>query len=323
MNNSSFQIIEAIKKQLPDNANLIDFFTEILPMKKESAYRRLRGEVPLSLDEARKVASYLNLSLDKLLDIKQKGTYTSSIIRMNGKNLMESYCKTMERIITLMRFVKTDPNAKIYCSSNKLPNSHFYKFPTLCKFKFFKFAYQCRNALNPPKLSEIEIPSGVRDLEIIYQAERQQIETHYIWIRDIFRPILKDIFYFSEMRLVTQEEVWLLIEEIQQLLDDLEIDISVGQTNYRVPYLVYLADTYFDSNYIYIEGNNLKVSAISVFGINYLSTSEEDISNDTKEWIESLMRYSTLISKSGEIEKVNFFNQQRKIIEKFEFKKQI
>lgn len=315
MDNPSLEIINEIKRKLPADTNIVDFFTTILPMKKESAYRRLRGEIPLTLQECQQVASFLQLSLDKLLKIKENGTCTAGIIRMNGKNIMDVYCKTMEKIIETSRLVNMNNNAHIYAAINTLPISHAFKYPTISKFRIFKWAYQCRNASTPPRMSEIEIPTCARQFEEIYWKENQQIATHYVWVRELFKPYINDVHYMLEMGLITKKEAALLKEEAFLLLEDLETDVTAGITKAGAPLLVYLANTYFDSNYIYVEGNNFKASSINVFGINYLSSMEDDICDDTKEWIKSLTRYSSLISKSNEIEKVNFFNLQRKIIE--------
>ncbi len=314
MTNPSLEIIEEIKRKLPNGTSLIDFFIEILPMKKEAAYRRLRGEIPLTLVEAQSIVSRLNLSFDELLKIKREGTYTSSIVRMNGKNLMESYCKTLEIYIKFFRSIK-DPKAKIYSALNVLPNSRAFNYPNICKFRLFKWVYQYRNSLTPPKFSEIEISPKIRDLETIYSKEAQQIASYNVWIRELFGPYISDLHYFSNIGLITKEEIKSLIEETYLLLNEMETDITAGHTKAGAPFLVYLADTYFDSNYIYVEGCNMKVSSVIVFGINFLSSLEEGICDDTRDWIESLMRYSTLISQTGEIEKVNFFNLQRRIIE--------
>ncbi len=315
MDNPSLDVINAIKQRIPQGVTLIDFFTEILPMKKEAAYRRLRGEIPLSLQEVRQIASFLHFSLDKLLGLKDTESYPFTIARMNEQNLTSAYCRIVEVNINAMKNMLLDPKSKIYRAINVLPTSHMYKYPLICKFRFFKWVYQCRNAVNPLRLSEIVIPPQVRYYEEVCGETAQQLTTYCVSIKELFAPIVNDIYYFAEMGLVTQEEIALLKEEICLLLDDLEGDISAGRTKYGVPFYFYLANTYFDSNYLYVEGNDYKASAINVFGMNYLSSKEEEICNDTKVWIESLLKYSTLISVSGAIEKTCFFNLQRKILE--------
>ncbi len=316
MDELSLEIIKELKQRVPKGVTLIDFFTKIIPIKKEAAYRRLRGDIPFTLKEAQQIASYLHLSLDKILKIKEKGTFSFNIIRMNRQNLISAYNRTMETSIQAMQYMKADPDAKIYGAINTLPSSHIFLYPTICKFRFFKWAYQFRNAPNPLKMAEIEVPPSVRHIEKTFREIHQQVASYYISIKDLFEPYTSDIHYFMELGLISKDEVNLLREETYQLLEDLEEDISSGKTKFGSPFIFYLANTYFDSNYVYIDGNNLKGSAINIFGMNYLGSIEEEINNDTKEWIDSLMRYSTLISVTGEIEKVNFFNQQRKMIKK-------
>ncbi len=316
MEDPSLEIIKVIKQNLPNEMNLVDFFTEIIPMKKEAAYRRLRGEIPLTLVEVKQIASYLRLSLDKLLKIKEEGTYSSNIVRMNGNNLIDAYCKTMEQVIVATKYMGLDPRAKTYAAIDVMPTSYAFKYPAISKFRFFKWAYQCRNTLSPLRMSEIRIPSKVRHIETTYMEAVKKIDTNHVWIRELFGPYINDVHYFSEMGLILRDEVKILREESFQLLEELEKDITVARTEFGGSLLVYLANTYFDANYIYVEGNNFKASAINVFEINFLSSVEEEICNDTKDWIESLMRYSTLISRSGEIERVNFFNLQRRMMEK-------
>ena len=45
-------LIEAIKEKIPANSNLANVLIDILFIGREAVYRRLRGEVPLTLTEA-------------------------------------------------------------------------------------------------------------------------------------------------------------------------------------------------------------------------------------------------------------------------------
>ncbi len=315
MNDLGKGLIQEIKRRVPEGMSPIDFFCGILPMKKESAYRRLRGEVPLTLEETQKIALKLNISLDKLLMIKEDGVYATSIVCMDRNDPLKAYLKTMQQIMDAMRYVQLGKDAKIYSATNILPYSHIFKYPLISKFRLFKWAYQCRKTLNPLKLSEIKVPEDIRRLEETYLFETQKINTTYVWTRNIFGPAISDMRYFYEIGLVSKEEFELLLKELSYLLDDLEQDITTGTTNSGAQFLVYLSNTYSDSNYIYIEGNNFRASSINVYGVNFYSSIEPEICEDTCEWITSLMRYSTLISKSGEIDRIKFFNLQRRFIE--------
>src|SRR5690349_18927394 len=62
---SSF--LEQVKRRLPPNVSFADEIAEILKISRDSAYRRIRGETVLSLDEAKVLCNQYGVSLDVLL----------------------------------------------------------------------------------------------------------------------------------------------------------------------------------------------------------------------------------------------------------------
>jgi hypothetical protein len=310
------ELIRIIDEKTPPGMNVVDFFTELIPMSKSAAYKRLRGEIPLTLKEAASIAGQLNISLDNLIKFKQEDVYAVSIVRMKNGDLASAYCKTENQIVEALRFLQTNSDACIYASTQSLPELYIFNYPTISKFRFFKYTYQCRQETLPPKMSDIVIPENVRSMEIAHAEELQKIPIYFIWAKELFIPYIVDVLYFFEIGLLSIQEVRLLTEETYALLDELERDTMHGKMKSGVPLQVYLSNTYFDSNYIYIEGGGYKACSTNVFGMNYYSSTEPELCVTTKEWIESLMKYSVLISNCGAVERTEFFRQQRKLIEK-------
>ena len=58
--------IEALKEKLPPKTNLANLLMDTLYIGREAIYRRLRGEVPFTLEEAALISRKLGVSLDKL-----------------------------------------------------------------------------------------------------------------------------------------------------------------------------------------------------------------------------------------------------------------
>lgn len=59
----------------------------------------------------------------------------------------------------------------------------------------------------------------------------------------------------------------------------------------------------------------MQLSMIRVYSINSLTTLDAQMFRSLKEWIQSLKKFSTLISQSGEMQRIQFFKQKREIID--------
>ena len=58
----------------------------------------------------------------------------------------------------------------------------------------------------------------------------------------------------------------------------------------------------------------MHLSMIRVYAINSITTQDNEMFGDFKEWIQSLKKFSTLMSESGEMQRILFFKKQREII---------
>ena len=60
-------VINKILAQIPPSMKPVDYISDILDIGKESAYRRLRGEMSFTLDEVIKLSVELRVSLDEIV----------------------------------------------------------------------------------------------------------------------------------------------------------------------------------------------------------------------------------------------------------------
>src|SRR5690242_7056288 len=90
---SSF--LEQVKKKLPANVSLADEIAEILNISRDSAYRRIRGETVLSLDEAKTLCTKFGLSLHLLLGIQSKIIPFRHLMVNNMPETFEHWLRSM------------------------------------------------------------------------------------------------------------------------------------------------------------------------------------------------------------------------------------
>ncbi|MEO6330426.1 MAG: hypothetical protein ABIO55_15940, partial [Ginsengibacter sp.] len=75
MNAVDLQIafLKEIKNQLPQHLALVDALAEQLNISNDSAYRRIRGEKHLALDEIQVLSAHFKISLDSFLQLQNDG----------------------------------------------------------------------------------------------------------------------------------------------------------------------------------------------------------------------------------------------------------
>ncbi len=312
MYNINQELIRIIKEKTPEGMNSVDLLYEIIPIRKESLYRRLRGEMPFTLDEATRISVNLEVSLDDLLPHKSKNTYH---IKMIKSDLEGGYTMTMRYLYEILNTITNDQGACVYSATNNIPLNSLLKYSTLSKFRIFTHNYQYRKETLPQKMSDFAISPEIRESEISYINKIQQVPVNYIWTKNMMQPFIVDVRYFSEIGLLSKEEVQELKDEALSLLNDMEQDSSSGKMESGFPFTIYLSNNLFDNNCLYAESDSFRSCSVKAFGINLYSSTEPDLCDSTKEWIMSLMKYSVLISKSGIVERVHFFKQQRSLIE--------
>ena len=68
------------------------------------------------------------------------------------------------------------------------------------------------------------------------------------------------------------------------------------------------------ATYSYAGSENLEIGMIRIYSINSITSLDKAFCKSQKDWIKSLKRFSTNISVSGEIQRIQFFNTQREHI---------
>ena len=312
MNDLHQQLIRIVREKTPEGVNPVDFLSEIIPIKKESLYRRLRGEMPFTLEEAAKIAVQLEISLDALLPYKSNETYKINMERIGIGNYLDSgYLTSLDRLLDKLRYLQSLPNSMYYCTTNTLPLTFLYKYSALSKFRVFVLNYQFREEITPPKFSEFTVHPAINMAEKSFLAEASRLPLTYVWTKGLFLPFISEVRFFQELGLLSKDDASVLKEESYAMLDEMENAVSRGEMETGAPFNVYLSDNFFDNNCLYLEAPSFRLCSVKVFGFSLYSTTEPGLCDNMKEWIVSLMKCSVLISKGGVIERFNFFRDQR------------
>src|SRR5678809_812493 len=95
-------LFQRIKELLPPSASLTDAVSEILHVSSDSAYRRIRNETPLVLEEAKQLCEHFHLSLDQVLHIRSNSILFENV-RINNEQY--SYEKYLADLIKMVQYI--------------------------------------------------------------------------------------------------------------------------------------------------------------------------------------------------------------------------
>ena len=308
-------LVNAVKEKLPSKDNLANALMDILYIGKEAIYRRLRGEVPFTLTEAAVISRKLGISLDKMIGVSFRDNAVFDMNIVSSEKPFEAYYSILEKQVDLFRSVKEDETSEIGTSSNIIPQTLSLKYNMLSKFRLFKWMYQNEN-IKCKHFEEMEIPQKMVEKQKEYSDLVSHIHSvDYIWDNMIFSHLVNDIQYFCSIHLITDEDKDMLKEELFLLIDEMEELSARGKSKAGNDVKIYISNINFEATYSYLDTSSTQLSLIRIYSINSITTQDQEMFRGLKEWIQSLKKFSTLISESGEMQRIQFFKQQREIID--------
>lgn len=142
MNELNTNLIEAAKEKFPAKGQLANILMDTLYMGKEAIYRRLRGEVPFTFQEAAIISKELGISLDRIAGVSFSNNAMFDINVVDHGNPFETYYDFLNKHVKLFHTLREDPNASLGTASNVIPQTLYLKHELLAKFRFFKWMYQ-------------------------------------------------------------------------------------------------------------------------------------------------------------------------------------
>jgi len=275
-------LITAMKERIPKGQNLANSLADILYMGKEAVYRRLRGEVAFTIDEVALLSKKLGISIDQIIGNHLSNRVTFDMNLLHSPNTLESYYEIISRYQQIFDYVKGDDTTEVYTASNLLPFTLYSSYEYMSKFRLCRWIYQNGQMKTPNSLAEM-------------QVEDRIVKAHN--------------------NLITEDDVAHLKDELYQLLSVMETLSVKGEFSEGRKVSFYLSNIDFEATYTYIEKQDYQVSLLRVYSINSMDSQSPQICQIQRNWIQSLKRHSTLISESGEAQRIEFLQKQRTVID--------
>jgi hypothetical protein len=318
--NTLFQHIRAV---LPANLSMADELADILDISMDSAYRRIRGEKAMDIDELSTVCRHFKISLDQVLNLQTSATLFSGEFIEPGKFSLMDY---LDKQLRVMQQVASFKDKEVYFFSKDLPIWYHYMFPNLAAFKVFSWVKTLLdyNPLPGNKFSLTEmVPAFAEKAQQIARV-CCQLPTYEIMNVENIHITLRQFSYFRDTaQFASDEDIREINNDLEKLVDHMEAICRYGKK--FMPGLephstaafckVYTNDvTVGDNSVLYVmDGKKFALNTFSV--LNMMTTQDERYCNYQHDFLHKVMHKSTLISEAGERERTIFFNGMRRKIE--------
>ncbi len=312
------RFFKALKSKLPTNLSMANIVADELCISIDSAYRRIRGESELSLREFDLLASKFGVPTE-LIFAQSNGVLQFHYRAINpDKFVFESYFLSLTNEINSL---KQSGLSEIIYSALDLPFFYYFMFPKLAAFKIFfwkrnVFEFQDHN----DQPFSFDVISNA-DLDLAHNMMRcyLSVPTVEIWSEETINSTIRQISFYHEMGLFQSRSAIIdILNDLKFVLEHIEKQAQLGFKFYpgraqplngeNDNFRMYHNEITLSENVVLLKLQNSNVVHLGHNVLNILTTSDEAFFQDSVQYIERVIKNSTLISASAEKERKRFFN---------------
>lgn len=300
--------LEAIRSKVPPNISFADDLSEILNISRDSAYRRIRGETVLTLDEVKLLCSHYQISLDALM------APTSNTVMFHHRMIGHDnfgFGKWMKSILDNLEMMLSFPQSELVYQAKDLPIFHYFNYPELTAFKIY---FWNKTVLTADYANEKFRP-GIIPKELM--AITRKIHDRYcllpsteIWCEETANVTLRQLEYhydcgfFGDAAYITT-----ILDQFSEMLRvarEWAATGNKGRADSR--YNLYRNDILIPDTGIFFRTGDRRIAYITVNTMDLLTTSNEVFCTQAEKYLNNLLTRAVLISTTGEKDRTKFFN---------------
>jgi len=316
MDNLRGIITEKILSNIPPRVKSIDYLMETLDISRESVYRRIRGDISFTLEEIAKLSIELGFSIDELLmrDMPSRVFFNIHTTSMQTPSdiFVTIYQRYFEDTFN-NEFAKDIYSLMVI---NQIPPEFIVFFNHLFKFSYYRWMHQNQESSLKYFYSDVVLPDNLLSLQHKATDSLKKIRNNTIIIdSNVFLNLIREIQYYFKRKLINENEFLALRNDLSGLINMMENIAQTGFYGSDAKYNFYLSSMNIDSGSRYIKFDELKKSMFFVNSIEPITVMNSNLCAMHKKWLDSMRKYSTLITQSNEILQVKYFNKQRTHIE--------
>jgi len=312
------KLVTLLKQHFPDRGVLSSYLSNLLHMDKVNVYRRLHNTIPFTLAETILISKHSSIPLNSLFELKTD-MYRSQSFQMfwqDFKNMNEKDLKMGNDYITAIEIAAQDENSEFGIAMNNMPLHILAQYPNIYRFFMLKWIHEFSDHGELVKYSDIVIPDFLIDqLQRYTMAVRKVKKTLFISDETILPKMIRDIHYFRDIKIITNNEIENIKQDIRDLIHNIEQLAISGCYPNGNKLEMYTTGLTFETTYTYLLSTRVKLSMVDVYTLGSMSSEYEESCSYMKKWIQGLKRTSIRVTDS-EINRIKYLDNQYRELEK-------
>jgi hypothetical protein len=305
-----------IKEKLPVEASLADAIAELLHVSNDSAYRRIRNETPLVLEEAKILCEAFGVSLDETFNHKENSV---SFTAFNLNNEHYNFSSYLRDIFHNLKLVASFDQKEIIYLTKDFSIFHNFLNKPLFSFRYF---FWMKSILQHPDFVSLKFSMDILTKEI-EELGQQIIRTYNtipsieIWNTECVNSTISQIEYYREAGyFASNDDVEKVYNALRDTIEHIRLEAASGCKFYpgenpdfqKLNFQFYYNRVVLGDNTIMTILNGKKILYLNYDVLNYMVTQDEKFCNDVYSKLLNLMRRATILSNVSEKQRNIFFN---------------
>ncbi len=286
---------EQIKTSLPAYQNLAQSVADVLSISTNEAYKKIKGSSLLNIYQIVKLSDHFGVPF--LYKPNQLPTVTFDYLSVDQET--PNMLLYLQDLLKNLKQIQSSPKKHITITTDDIPLFHFFKYPELTCFKLFFWSDSAMN-------TELKFDSSSFDEEIIaISKELNQIYLEIpcteIWAKDTVHGTIEQIRYAFEAGYINQQFAIQIIDQVRYCLTDMNMYAISSKKTIDPAHAFNWYNCDVLGSISYLVDHKGGMSCYNRFNtFNYLKTEDQSYCEQTKYWMQGLIKKSVSFSGQGE-----------------------
>ena len=303
-----------IRNRLPENVAFADELAELLNVSRDSAYRRIRGETVLSLDEVKKLYDQYGVSLDAIISPSSNMVLFQHQTAVDANYSLEEW---LNSLIQNLELAKSSKELELIFAAKDIPIFHYFQIPELTAFKLFVWS---KSVIKNHKFANMLYKPGAISKEMIAKATKiwelyAAVPSIEIWSDEALNGTIKQIEFYHECGFFSQpNQARQLCDLLLEFNSQIRKAAENGKKSEGETFTLYQNEILILDNTIFAKIHNERIVYINYNTLDLLTTQHGPFCEKTESYMNNLIKNSALISATAEKERNRFFNKMEERI---------